>query len=241
MIFDSIVKNARSAITTEQIETSCQQFCDYIGFETYMVFGSIFLTMVDPPRITLSNTTRKSRLKPAEFEDLIHATVEHSTPVITANLPKNSPLQSSMFNIRRSRSKNMIGISFPVHFPSGRFAMLHVSTQVDGADYSDLIMTVLISGNLFAREIGTSLLRVLEYDIGVESPYLSLREKECLLLASDGLTPLNISKKLGLSTHTVLFHLKKARKKLSSKNLQGAISRALMTGGVSARIDSERR
>lgn len=240
MIFDTIIKKAKSAIDEEQIKTTCEQFCNYIGFDQYMVFGSIFLTMVDPPRLILSNANKKTRLKPGDFEQLIQNSVNHSTPIISANLQKDSPLNTSMLNIKRNRSKNNIGISFPVHFPSGRFALLHVTTQADGKDYSDLIMTVMVSGNLFSREIGTSLLRILEYDLGNEVPYLSVREKECLLLASDGLTPLKISKKLGLSTHTVLFHLKKARKKLTSKNLQGAISKALMSGDVTALIDSER-
>lgn len=239
MLIDSIIKNARGAMAEDQIKKSCEQFCNFVGFEKYMVFGSVFHTMVDPPSININNIGSSANIKRNTYQAIIEDAFEHSRPIIYANnLPQGSPLLQSAKRGRRGAYKNEIGICFPVHFPSGRFAMLYLKTRSDSKDYSDLIMSVVVAGNQFAREIGTAVLRVLEYNLGSDSPYLSVREKECLLLASDGLTPLEISKKLELSTHTVLFHLKKARKKLASKNLQGAIRVAIMNGDVTARIQS---
>lgn len=245
MIIDSIIKNARSAIKEDQIKKCCEQFCNYVGFNNYLIFGSVFHTMIHPPKIILSNIGISGKPRASEYQPLVEDAIMQSTPIISANLAKNSLLRATShiakYKTRRRAAKNTISISFPVHFPCGRFALLHVKTEADNNDCSELIMNVMISGNLFAREIGTAILRVLEYSLGNETPYLSVREKECLLLASDGLNPKLISNQLGLSTHTVLFHLKKARKKLTCKNLQGAISKAIMSGDITANIDSKHK
>ncbi|MDH5408196.1 MAG: LuxR family transcriptional regulator [Gammaproteobacteria bacterium] len=240
MIFDTLIKKLKRSMQEDDISHLCQQYCDYIGFDYFVLFGTVFHTLINPPSSTLSNMTTSIRSHQVDIDLLIKERIKHSTPVVSAQLDKSSPLHSFIPNPDPILIDNHISISFPVHFPSGRYALFHLLTETEGEEYNDLIMDVLVSGNIFAREAGTAIIRTLEYNLDNEPLYLSQREKECLLLASDGLNPKTIATELGLSTHTVMFHLKKSRKKLDCKNLQGAISKAMMSGDVTAALDTER-
>lgn len=57
-------------------------------------------------------------------------------------------------------------------------------------------------------------------------PLLSLRERECLHWVAMGKTTAEISMILGLSHHTVNFHLRNACRKLDAPNRSAAIAKA---------------
>lgn len=59
---------------------------------------------------------------------------------------------------------------------------------------------------------------------------LSRREKDCLLCLSAGLRNNRIAEKLGVSESTIEFHTVNARRKLSAKTREEAVSKALMMG-----------
>jgi DNA-binding CsgD family transcriptional regulator len=71
-------------------------------------------------------------------------------------------------------------------------------------------------------------------EIGVAPPAagapLSKRERECLVLASRGLTTEDIGDKLAITPRTVQFHFDSVRTKLSAANRQEAIAKAYKTG-----------
>jgi len=61
---------------------------------------------------------------------------------------------------------------------------------------------------------------------------LTERETECLFWGSEGKTAWEISKILGISERTVVFHFTNVTKKLNASNRQHAISKALLHGIV---------
>ena len=65
-------------------------------------------------------------------------------------------------------------------------------------------------------------------------PPLSIRERECLRLAANGMTTRDISHKLDISSRTVQFHFGKICSKLRASNRQEAVARGVQTGIVRA-------
>jgi len=238
--FDDIIHEIQQSDTREQIEYYCHAFCRYLGFENFLLFGSIFTSLISPPSYVISSPDRSVRNKRRQLENIFQACMNSSTPIVTGNIDKDSLLYNSLIKTCRTPATKNMGISFPVHFPLGKLAFLHISTPVEKQEIEEKTLAALAPGNLFAREASSSILHLLECELENKPPFLSQREKECLLLASDGETPGKIGEHVGLSAHTVIFHLKKAREKLNSKNIQGAVSKAMLSGDVVTRIGSEK-
>lgn len=59
---------------------------------------------------------------------------------------------------------------------------------------------------------------------------LSMRELECLYWAARGKTSWSIAIILGISENTVIFHIKKATKKLVTNNRTEAVAKAIELG-----------
>lgn len=240
-IFNEIIQKIQHSDTREQIDCCCDAFCRYADYDNYLVFGTILTSFLSPPTRILGSLGKSVRNKKQQLQSITQTCMNTSTPVITGNFHPDSPLNNPLIKPLRTSPTKGVSVSFPVHFPAGKFAFLHISTNKARDNNEQQVMGTLASGNLFAREAGNAVLRLLEAELQNKLPYLVPREKECLLLASDGSTPQQIAKQLGLSAHTVIFHLKKAREKLGSKNIQSAISKAILHGDVKTVVDSERR
>ncbi len=236
--FDDILKEMQRSDNKEQIEYYCRAFCQQVDFKHYLLFGSIFTSLLSPPGYAIGSPDKTIKDKKQQLETIALACMHSFTPIITGNIDKHSILNNSLFKTCLVPSAKQISISFPVHFPVGKLAFLHISTPIKKQDVEAKVLSSLASGNLFAKTASTSLLHLLECELETKPPYLSPREKECLLLASDGTAPQQIADQIGLSPHTVTFHLKKAREKLKSKNIQGAISKAMLRGDISAQTGS---
>jgi len=238
--FDDIIVEIQRSDTKEQIEYYCSAFCQHTGFDHYLAFGSIFTSLLSPPTCVIGNLGKSVRNKKRRLDSITHTCMNSSTPIITGNFDKHSILYNSLIKTQKAPSTKGVSISFPVHFPMGKFAFLHIYINAKQADSEEKILATLAQGYMFAKEMGTSILHLLEYELDNQPPYLNTREKECLLLASDGATPQKIAEQVGLSSHTVIFHLKKARDKLKTKNIQGAVGKAMLRGDIAIRIGSEK-
>ena len=238
LTLDNIINGIKQSDSREQIQHYCNQFCQHVDFKHFMLFGSIFTSMVAPPSYVIASPDKTFRNKKRQLEAIVLSCKDTFTPVITGNIDPQSFLSNSLFRTYSVSAAKQLSISFPVHFPAGKFAVLHLATPIKKQDIENKVLSSLAFGNLFAHEAGKSILHFLENELENKPPYLNQREKECLLLASDGKAPSQIGRQVGLSAHTVTFHLKKAREKLHSKNIQGAVSKAMLRGDVRTQISS---
>ena len=120
------------------------------------------------------------------------------------------------------------GLTTPVHFPDGRFAVLSVMVDRSNVNWSDirhetedmmLDLTHLYRHTL--DKLG------LEQEIPAVDPFkLSRRERECLHWSGAGKTAPEIAVILGLSTETVRMYLKKARCRLGAHTTAQAVTNA---------------
>lgn len=110
------------------------------------------------------------------------------------------------------------GVTTPIHFPDGRFAVLSAIVDKSNVNWLDIRNKtedmMLDLAHLYRHTL--SKLR-LEEEIPVVDPFkLSRREKECLHWIGAGKTAPEIAIILGLSTETVRMYLKNARCRLGA-------------------------
>ena len=127
------------------------------------------------------------------------------------------------------------GIAIPVHDSRGHASMTALSSELPAYDAARLSLVNHRLGEivLFAQclhEIFSA--AILQRGIAPLSrgASLSSRERECLTLASRGLTSEDIAGRLEISPRTVEFHFAGIRSKLASANRQEAIAKAMSAG-----------
>jgi len=237
---NQLLEEAGLAENHSRLEQLCGDFCRHNVFDHFLLYGCVFTSLLTPPSYIIHSPGKAARLKNKGLREIIHDCLITSTPLVTGNIATDSIIHNSIFNVKRIPHSKSLSICFPVHFPQGKFAMLYISTSLDKQAVDDKVINCLAGGHQFARAAGGSIIRLLETELNNKPPYLSQREKECLLMASEGATPRAISEAMGLSSHTIIFYLKKAREKLHSKNIQSAVGRAILSGDISTRIGSEK-
>lgn len=237
---DEIISEIQLSDNREQIEYYCNAFCQHVGFKHYVLFGSIFTSMVSSPSYIICSPDKTIRNKKRQLETMTKLCINSCTPVITGNIDKQSILYNSLFKVYRMPAAKNLSISFPVHYPLGKLAFLNIYTPTIKQDVEQKVLSTLVVGNQFARAAATSILHLLDCELEEKLANLNLREKECLLLASDGARPQEIARQIDLSCHTVIYHLKRARDKLETKNIQAAISKAMLRGDITIQIGSEK-
>ncbi len=237
---DSLILQLQQSTSREQIEHGCKSFCQSVDVDNYLLFGTIFTSMLSAPTCTLGGLGKFVRNRQRQIETITQNCMNTTSPIIAGDFPSDSPLNSPLLKPIRKSSLKGVSISFPVHYPMGKFAFLHIATTRTREDNEQYVMDIMVRGHRFAHEAGDAILRLLESELKSNQPYLAFRERQCLLLASDGATPQQIAQQLGLSSHTVNYHLKNAREKLGSKNIPGAVSKAILRGEVKTLVDSER-
>jgi len=114
------------------------------------------------------------------------------------------------------------GICLPVHVPFRPPAAVTVS-----GERIDLPPGALQLVHALAHHAARSILRMKRRSQEDDTPRLSGREREALQWVGAGKTTWEISRILGISTHTVATHLRNAREKLGTVNITQAVAEAL--------------
>ena len=120
------------------------------------------------------------------------------------------------------------GVTTPVHFPDGRFAVLSAIVDKSNVNWLDIkhkTQDMMLDLTHLYRHTLDRL--KLEEEIPIVNPFkLSRREKECLHWAGAGKTAPEIAMILGLSTETVRMYLKNARCRLGAHTTAQAVMNA---------------
>jgi DNA-binding CsgD family transcriptional regulator len=123
------------------------------------------------------------------------------------------------------------GVSFPLHTAQGDSAMLTFASDQSPGREKGRIQRVLPVGQLFTAYLHEAVRRIFDSeDIALSQVGLTVREKECLLWATEGKTAWETSQILNISERTVTFHLQNVQGKLGVNNRQQAVARAVALG-----------
>ncbi len=127
-------------------------------------------------------------------------------------------------------------ILIPIHLPGGAYSTVaaYWDSAISERDWRDVFAKhrdlVFVAAHEFQDAVSKRHLFSDERSAGIQ---LTERERECLELAADGQTNDEIAEFLGLTPHTVRFHLGNAFRKLDAVNRAEAIARAIKRGLLS--------
>lgn len=119
------------------------------------------------------------------------------------------------------------GATFPVTPPVVTVAGFGYATSKPYSEALPIIMDRMPHGQFLAMHVHQAITRLLNLIESPEAHTITPREKACLNLAAQGLRDSEIADMLGISSHTVLFHLGNARHKLQADNRAQMIARAM--------------
>lgn len=152
-----------------------------------------------------------------------------STPIVWSELLMEENLsskQKKMFSESREAGLHN-GLSIPVHGPLGESYVVSLAT--DTKEFANghslgMLQIMAIQFQLAYTQIARPQLE------GQRALRLTERERECLLWTARGKSAWAISRILGVSEHTVNFHIKSAMKKIGTTNRVTAVVSAIQSG-----------
>ncbi|MGS1097161.1 helix-turn-helix transcriptional regulator (plasmid) [Aquamicrobium terrae] len=121
------------------------------------------------------------------------------------------------------------GVTVPIHMPHGGYATV-TGTLAQGATAGDALHNIADFG-LLAQVFHEAAYQAYPDTVpGLAPVQLSAREKQCLRYCADGYSAKEISRLIGRSIPTVVFHLSTATKKLGARNRTQAVTMAVRYG-----------
>ncbi|MDH5445019.1 MAG: LuxR C-terminal-related transcriptional regulator [Gammaproteobacteria bacterium] len=232
MDFDSLLGNLENTNCVEQLRSCCNIFVDIHNYDYYSLYGSIYTSLLSPSLHKISGPHNKRPKNNETEHDILQTCIDSTTPVILGNFSDSKLIFNPLIRTIHKPNARKLDIYFPIHFPVGKIAIFHLTKRSKKENIEESVFNILPKGRQFASEAGLAFVSLIEKEWENIYPELSQRERHCLLLTADGLSPKNIAEEIGLSQHTVIFYLKNVRKKYDAKNIQSAISKAILKGDI---------
>ncbi|WCE06031.1 LuxR family transcriptional regulator [Pseudoxanthomonas sp. JBR18] len=128
------------------------------------------------------------------------------------------------------------GVTVPLHMPGNRFATLTGLWRDESyAEVEDVRDLSLMRLTYLAHATNDRLLGLFGKDeLTPAGMKLSVRERECIALAAQGLSTKQIAARLNRAESTIVLHLQTAARKLGGRNRAHAIARAAHFGYLSS-------
>jgi LuxR family quorum-sensing system transcriptional regulator CciR len=166
-----------------------------------------------------------------EVDPVVLAVPVRRAPFLWTDLVQHeqlSPKQRQMMS--ESQEAGLLnGVSVPIHGPQGESYVVSLATGDVAADprpHLRRLHALAVQFQLAYTQAGAS--------VEEEPPLLHLteRERECLTWTARGKSAWAISRILGISEHTINFHLKSAMRKLGTANRVAAVVHAIRYGMI---------
>ncbi len=239
MRISDFIERSNAAESSEDVFDLFGQAVSQFGYNR-VAFGAVtpaaqeVLALGDlKPAIALNYpddwVTRYFEKRYQEIDPVVLLAPSRSTPMVWSNLLAGenlSPKQKKMFAESREAGLNN-GLSIPVHGPLGESYVVSLATDTTECDNGPCLGTLQVLAIQF--QLAYSQVARLQ----PETPagfHLTERERECLAWTSRGKSAWAIGMILGVSEHTVNFHLKSAMKKMGTTNRVTAVVSAIQTG-----------
>lgn len=166
-----------------------------------------------------------------DFDPILQLAPQVDSLIDWDDVVKNAPLTSKQMRLMlESRECGLHnGISIPVHGPRGEGYVVSLATEQRQREGP---------ANLAALQIAAIQLQLAYSRLGqksgeaIEPVHLTDRERECLTWTARGKSAWAISMIIGVSEHTVNFHLKSVMRKLKASNRIQAVALAVRLGLV---------
>ena len=233
-----LIEETKQAESVEELHTICVKACEMFGFDQFL-YGSRVPTSFVRPQLIIISGYSDDWWNHYNEQDYFK-----NDPILEYSTQNILPLQWHTLSdeyLERKISRQIMnecadfgmqtGLSFPVHTPSGEFAILSFTTEQDPKFSSRDMSYATPHLMTLANYIHEAVMRIFRTHPGNDTNIeLTKREKECLLWAAEGKTSDETAEIIHISESTVRFHLNNAARKLNVHNRRHAIARAICLG-----------
>ena len=164
-----------------------------------------------------------------DIDPIVRAGLGGFLPVDWAGIDRGDPVIRKFFGEAQELDVGANGVSVPIRGRHGEFALFTVTSNESEPEWramkADLMRDLMVvSFNFHAAALRAC-------GVVDQSPiHMPLREASCLRWKALGKTDEEIGQILGISSHTVRFHLESARARLNTANTTHTVAKALSLG-----------
>jgi DNA-binding CsgD family transcriptional regulator len=164
-----------------------------------------------------------------DLDPIVRAGLGGILPIDWAEIDRSDPIIRKFFGEAQELDVGANGLSIPIRGRAGEFALFTVTSNDNELDWQLRKKELMRDLMVVAYNFHVVALR----DCGLEeesATHLPLREASCLRWKALGKTDDEIGRILGISPHTVRFHLESARSRLQTANTTHTVAKALAVG-----------
>jgi len=165
-----------------------------------------------------------------DIDPIVRAGLGGILPIDWASIDRADPLIRKFFGEAQELDVGANGLSIPIRGRHGEFALFCVTSNANRREWEALKRELLRDLLLVAWNFHAAALRGLGARDGENAVHLPLREASCLRWKALGKKDDEIAQILGISSHTVRFHLESARARLDTANTTNTVAKALSLG-----------
>lgn len=222
-----VVDRLQGLDSLERIRSQCGNIAELLGFDHY-IFGSFFPQIGEIVTVDGFPSEWRVQYQKSNYIDVdptvLHCMVETS-PLLWRNIKNEKSASGKAASALMEEAASFglrDGISMPVH----------------GAGAEAGMISFVSNNRLCVNNVSMALVRMVSQSVHEQLKQVSVgqkfsdsdltsRESECLKWTAVGKTSWEISKILGVSESTVIFHLKNAIKKMGVSNRPQAVAKAV--------------
>lgn len=165
-----------------------------------------------------------------DIDPIMRAGLGGILPVDWADIDRGDPIVRKFFGEAQELDVGSNGISVPIRGRHGEFALFSVTSSASNAEWRGVSHQIIRDLMVLSWNFHAAALRSCGTASAVESIHLSPRESSCLRWKALGKTDEDIGRILGISSHTVRFHLESARTRLNTSNATHTVAKAIALG-----------
>jgi len=231
----AITRRLDSVSDEKEVKNIIEDFCGCLSLDWYIFAVSQIASLNSPTHQVITNALHWM----TEYSEKAY---QKSDPVVKYILANQSAVTWNSFDNLDGYSDpeqrevieraDEMGLKAGFSIPCNSFAQFAVLSFADSNRSSyEKFDSIIPYASVFATRLLEASQRIESAAAG-KGVNLTARELECLMWGSEGKTAWEISKILGVSERTVVFHFTNAATKLNASNRQHAISKALLLGLV---------
>ncbi len=236
MKFEQCLNSLQQVVNKEMMNNWFEDLITGLGLEYFCFSFSMPQSMQDNAHFILTNYPENWLNEYSEngyrhIDPFNNHCLESATPIIWADINNYPRFNTSEYKKYISRLRNYRldnGLSVALRGKGCSICILNFNWNIDKS--ADQVTELALLAQTILPYLFDSAKHLKVVDN--QASRLTKREVECVSWAIDGKTSWEISKILGLSERTVVFHMTNLIRKTDTANRQQAIAKALMQGIV---------
>jgi DNA-binding CsgD family transcriptional regulator len=165
-----------------------------------------------------------------DIDPIVRSGLGGILPVDWSEIDRSDPVVRKFFGEAQELDVGANGLSIPIRGRLGEFALFCITSNESDAEWRAVKGELLRDLMILSFNFHAAALRACGASDSEAAVHLPLREASCLRWKALGKTDEEIGRILGISPHTVRFHLESARARLNTANTTHTVARALSLG-----------